>query len=82
MRCKLQYRRWKVCSLQLRAIPGVNWCSGPARVGAPAEEATEFTRFFGTIVDRDYIDAPDPGSQLLLVPSDGKLHLTISNIGV
>jgi hypothetical protein len=56
--------------------------SGPARIGTADEEAREFTKFFGTIVDRDYHDAPELDSHLLLIPSNDRLNLIIATIGV
>jgi hypothetical protein len=50
---------------------------GPARVGITDEEAREFTKFFSTIVEYEYFDSPELGSQLLLIPSNGRLNLTV-----
>ncbi|KAJ7843025.1 hypothetical protein B0H13DRAFT_2413156 [Mycena leptocephala] len=55
---------------------------GPARVGIADEEDPEFTKFFGTIMEHEYLDSPELSSQLLLIPRNDRLKLTIASIGV
>ncbi|KAJ7799464.1 hypothetical protein B0H13DRAFT_1933129 [Mycena leptocephala] len=54
----------------------------PARVGVADEEDPEFTKFFGTIEEHEYLDSNESGSHLLLIPTNGRLKLTIASIGI
>ncbi|KAJ7881834.1 hypothetical protein B0H13DRAFT_1891157 [Mycena leptocephala] len=54
---------------------------GPARVGVADEEDPEFTKFFGVIEEHEYLDSNDSSSHLLLIPTNGRLKLTIASIG-
>ncbi|KAJ7906714.1 hypothetical protein B0H13DRAFT_1880309 [Mycena leptocephala] len=75
--------QWRASAAEVvSALQGsISAFQGPARIGTADEEAREFTKFFGTIVDRDYHDAPELDSHLLLIPSNDRLNLIIATIG-
>ncbi|KAJ7036872.1 hypothetical protein C8F04DRAFT_1180901 [Mycena alexandri] len=56
-------------------------CEGPARIGTPDLENPEFTTFFGILEGREYIELAENESQILVVPRDRRLELTIARIG-
>ncbi|KAJ7931067.1 hypothetical protein B0H13DRAFT_1858289 [Mycena leptocephala] len=72
--------QWRASAAEVvSALQGsISAFQGPARIGTADEEAREFTKFFGTIVDRDYHDAPELDSHLLLIPSNDRLNLIIA----
>jgi hypothetical protein len=85
VRCRLQSRPSKVCefiSIQCVELLYLSPLQGPARVGIADEEDPEFTKFFGTIMEHEYLDSPELSSQLLLIPRNDRLKLTIASIGV
>ncbi|KAJ7824489.1 hypothetical protein B0H13DRAFT_1919095, partial [Mycena leptocephala] len=78
-----QTGQWRASAAEVvSALQGsISAFQGPARIGTADEEAREFTKFFGTIVDRDYHNAPELDSHLLLIPSNDRLNLIIASIG-
>ncbi|KAJ7016467.1 hypothetical protein C8F04DRAFT_1143932 [Mycena alexandri] len=54
---------------------------GPARLGIPDVENPEFTKFFGTLEGIEYIGLDEHEPELLVVPRNGRLEITVARIG-
>ncbi|KAJ7023180.1 hypothetical protein C8F04DRAFT_1271714 [Mycena alexandri] len=54
---------------------------GPARLGTPDAENPEFTKFFGTLEGAKYVAFDEHTPELLVVPRDGRLEITVARIG-
>ncbi|KAJ7036238.1 hypothetical protein C8F04DRAFT_1338865 [Mycena alexandri] len=51
---------------------------GPARLGTPDAENPEFTKFFGTLEGTKYVAFDEHTPELLVVPRDGRLEITVA----